>query len=76
MKQNQILRSLFVFVVSLLLTVPSYAGNGNGNNGNGNGNGGPAASLPINEGILFLLIAGTVIGITVMKKTASKKVEA
>ena len=41
-------------------------GNGNGNSGNGNGNG---ASLPINKGLVFLLIAGTIIGIKVLKST-------
>ncbi|MDB5013890.1 MAG: hypothetical protein JWQ25_2092 [Daejeonella sp.] len=42
------------------------AGNGNGNSGSGNGNG---ASLPINKGLVLLLIAGTVLGVKVLKST-------
>jgi hypothetical protein len=43
--------------------------NGNGGYGNGNGNGN---NLPINNDILFLLIAGVVIGIKVMVGQAKK----
>lgn len=42
------------------------SGNGNGNSGSGNGNG---ASLPINKGLVLLLVAGTVLGIKVLKST-------
>lgn len=41
-------------------------GNGNGNSGSGNGNG---ASLPINNGLVFLLIAGTILGVKVLKSS-------
>jgi hypothetical protein len=44
-------------------------GNGNGGYGNGNGNGN---NLPINNGIVFLLAAGLVIGIRIIA-TANKK---
>ncbi len=33
-------------------------GNGKGNNGNGNGNGGNGNSVPVNNGIYLLAIAG------------------
>jgi len=48
------------------------SGNGNGNNGNGNGNG---ASLPIDGSIVLLLIAGTIMGIMVVRN-ATKTVKA
>lgn len=65
----------FVFAASFLVVTPSQAGNGKGNNGNGNGNGGNNNSLPINGGIVFLLIAGTLIGVKVVFD-ANKKVRA
>ena len=49
-------------------------GNGQGNNGNGNGNGGSngGAPLPINGGIMFLLVAGVAIGTVVIYKQGKK----
>jgi len=76
MKRFKIAFSALVFALSLLSITPSYAGNGQGNNGNGGGNGGAGSpSLPINNGILFLLLAGTVIGAKVIY-SSTKKVQA
>jgi len=49
-------------------------GNGNGNGGVGNGNGnGNADHLPINNGLVFLLIAGVAIGIK-LSMNGSRKI--
>jgi hypothetical protein len=45
--------------------------NGNGGYGNGNGNGNQN-NLPINNGILFLFVAGVAIGIKVVTGKAKK----
>jgi len=48
-------------------------GNGNGNGGVGNGNGnGNQNHLPINGGIVFLMIAGVAIGIKVVTNRVKK----
>ena len=50
-------------------------GNGNGNNGNGNGNGGSnggGAALPINGGVVFLMISGLAMGTVVIYKNNKK----
>ena len=77
MKTIKFTLSALLIAVCLLSVNPANAsdngtgnngnfGNGNGNSGVGNGNG---ASLPINKGLVFLLIAGTIIGIKVLKST-------
>ena len=77
MKKIKFALSTLAIAVCLLSVNPANAadngtgnnnnsGNGNGNSGSGNGNG---ASLPINKGLVFLLIAGTIVGIKVLKST-------
>ncbi len=78
MKKIKNILSAIIFVLCFVAITPGYAGNGNGNNGNGNGNGGSnngnGATLPINNGLVFLLAAGIVIGSTVIYKINKKGV--
>ena len=83
MKEFKFAFSVLVLFISLLAFNSALAqgnsagnngnsGNGNGNNGNGNGNG---ASLAIDGGIVLLLIAGTIMGVMVVRN-AIKTVKA
>lgn len=84
-KIKQIVTSI-AFVLCLGALTPIYAGNGdqgngngngnggngNGNQGNGNGNGG-GATVPINRGLIILLVAGVAIGGYALYKKNTKE---
>ena len=74
MKKIQHLLRAFLLLIFLLGNIYSFSQNGNGggngsgggNNGAGGGNGGN--SVPLNNGLIFLLFAGTAIGVIVLNK--------
>jgi len=73
-------KKIFLFLTFSCLSIISYAqppcpvppcngGNGNGNGGgggNGNGNGNCPACIPIDQGVLALLIVGAIYGAKVI----------
>ena len=71
MKKLKLSIVALLFSCSFLAFSPVYAGDGNNGNGNGNANGNDkngkdGTSMPINNGVWFLLLAGAAVGTTVI----------
>lgn len=67
MKRFQLSIINLIIALSTFAVTPSFAGNANGGGKMNDG-----ASLPVNKGIVILLIAGFIIGIYVLKTSRKK----
>lgn len=67
MRKIQIVIAIFVAAICMLIATPTFAGNAAGGGKNNDSPG-----LPINKGLVFLVVAGAALGIYVVRNLGKK----